>query len=155
MVGIDSMHASAGASSRRRYNLFLLLVAGLGGLLYGVDVGIIGGALPYLEATSHLTAAQLSVIVAAVLLGSVFSTLFAGIAGRLDGPQAADDSERSYFCGEHPGDCSLAGIWAAVFRTAAARRERRTDRRGGSAVSCGVPGGAEPRQRERASSNGC
>ncbi len=65
--------------SRRRYNLFLLLVAGLGGLLYGIDVGIIGGALPYLEATSKLTPAQLSIIVAAVLLGSVFSTLFAGL----------------------------------------------------------------------------
>jgi SP family myo-inositol transporter-like MFS transporter 13 len=61
------------------YSRFLLLVAGLGGLLYGVDVGIIGGALPYLEATSGLNAAQLSIIVAAVLLGSVFSTLFAGI----------------------------------------------------------------------------
>ncbi|MGC1462621.1 MAG: MFS transporter [Terracidiphilus sp.] len=64
--------------SIRRYNAFLLLVAGLGGLLYGIDVGIIGGALPYLEATSRLTASELSVIVAAVLLGSVFSTLFAG-----------------------------------------------------------------------------
>jgi MFS family permease len=67
------------SSEKHGYNLFLLLVAGLGGLLYGIDVGIIGGALPYLEATSHLTAAQLSVIVAAVLLGSVISTLFAGI----------------------------------------------------------------------------
>lgn len=63
----------------RRYNAILLFVAGLGGLLYGIDVGIIGGALPYLEATSGLTAAELSVIVAAVLLGSVFSTLFAGV----------------------------------------------------------------------------
>jgi len=60
------------------YNRFLLLVAGLGGLLYGVDVGIIAGALPYLEATSGLNAGQLSFIVAAVLLGSVISTLFAG-----------------------------------------------------------------------------
>jgi MFS family permease len=63
----------------RLYNRILLFVAGLGGLLYGIDVGIIGGALPYLEATSHLTPAQLSIIVAAVLLGSVFSTLFAGL----------------------------------------------------------------------------
>ena len=62
-----------------RYNSFLLLVAGLGGLLYGVDVGIIGGALPYLEATSHLNAGQLSIIVAAVLLGTVISTLVAGL----------------------------------------------------------------------------
>jgi MFS family permease len=60
------------------YNGFLLLVAGLGGLLYGVDVGIIAGALPYLEATSGLNAGQLSIVVAAVLLGSVISTLFAG-----------------------------------------------------------------------------
>src|SRR5437762_6367850 len=58
-----SMPSSQAARTR-----FLLLVAGLGGLLYGVDVGIIGGALPYLEATSHLNAGQLSIIVAAVLL---------------------------------------------------------------------------------------
>ncbi len=61
------------------YNRFLLVVAGLGGLLYGVDVGIIAGALPYLEATSGLNAGQLSIVVAAVLLGSVISTLFAGM----------------------------------------------------------------------------
>jgi MFS family permease len=61
------------------YNRFLLVVAGLGGLLYGVDVGIIAGALPYLEATSGLNRGELSIVVAAVLLGSVFSTLFAGL----------------------------------------------------------------------------
>src|SRR5215469_8237013 len=65
--------------SKVAYNRFLLLVAGLGGLLYGVDVGIVAGALPYLEATSGLNAGQLSIIVAAVLLGSVISTLFAGL----------------------------------------------------------------------------
>ncbi|MGA3263647.1 MAG: hypothetical protein ABSC47_06345 [Terracidiphilus sp.] len=70
--------APADAQAKRVYNLFILLAAGLGGLLYGLDLGIIGGALPYMEATSGLTAAQLSVIVAAVLLGSVISTLFAG-----------------------------------------------------------------------------
>src|ERR1700756_4770536 len=74
----DSLATSADRT-RQRYNLFLLLVAGLGGLLYGIDVGIIGGALPYLQATSHLDPAQLSIIVAAVLLGSVLSTLFAGL----------------------------------------------------------------------------
>src|SRR3974390_814556 len=67
------------ASSKAGYNRFLLLVAGLGGLLYGVDVGSIAGALPYLQATSRLNAGQLSTVVAAVLLGSVISTLFAGL----------------------------------------------------------------------------
>ena len=66
------------SNEKSGYNRFLLLVAGLGGLLYGVDVGIIAGALPYLEATSGLNAGQLSIIVASVLLGSVISTLFAG-----------------------------------------------------------------------------
>jgi sugar porter (SP) family MFS transporter len=73
----------ASPNAQTRYNRFLLFVAGLGGLLFGVDVGIIAGALPYLEATfkdaGHiLTAGQSSFIVAAVLLGGVFSTLFAG-----------------------------------------------------------------------------
>src|SRR5437660_6016559 len=70
---------SAAGSKRVFYNRFLLIVAGLGGLLYGVDVGIIAGALPYLEATSGLNAGQLSIVVAAGLLGSVISTLFAGL----------------------------------------------------------------------------
>ncbi len=78
-AGFTHVPARAFPAATRRYNAFLLLVAGLGGLLYGIDVGIIGGAVPYLQATSGLTASQLSFIVAAVLLGSVFSTLFSGL----------------------------------------------------------------------------
>jgi MFS transporter, SP family, solute carrier family 2 (myo-inositol transporter), member 13 len=66
-------------TAKQGYNRFLLVVAGLGGLLYGVDVGIISGALPYLQATSRLNAGQLSFIVAAVFLGGIVSTLFAGV----------------------------------------------------------------------------
>jgi len=71
--------SSANAARQITYNRLLLLVAGLGGLLYGVDVGIIASALPYLQATSGFNAGQLSFVVAAVLLGSVISTLFAGL----------------------------------------------------------------------------
>ncbi len=77
--GSTSRTPAAASAATRRYNTFLLLVSGLGGLLYGIDVGIIGGAYPYLEATSGFTPGQLSDVVAAVLLGSVFSTLFAGM----------------------------------------------------------------------------
>lgn len=79
MAGMSVTGTAALRNSKSGYNRFLLLVAGLGGLLYGVDVGIIAGALPYLEATSRLNAGQLSIVVAAVLLGSVISTLFAGL----------------------------------------------------------------------------
>jgi SP family myo-inositol transporter-like MFS transporter 13 len=78
-AGLPGQGGTVTSAAMRRYNAFLLLVAGLGGLLYGIDVGIIGGAVPYLQATSGLSPSQLSFIVAAVLLGSVFSTLFSGL----------------------------------------------------------------------------
>ena len=61
------------------YGRFLLFIAGMGGLLYGIDVGIIAGALLYLEKTISLTVGQTSFIVAAVLGGSMFSSLVAGV----------------------------------------------------------------------------
>src|SRR5262245_56334919 len=76
---VGSTKTAAASTGKNGFDRLLLLVAGLGGLLYGVDVGIISGALPYLEATSGLNAGQLSFIVAAVLLGSAISTLFAGV----------------------------------------------------------------------------
>jgi len=60
------------------YTYLLLSVAGLGGLLYGIDVGIISGALLYLEKTVDLTVSQTSILVAAVLGGSTLSSLIAG-----------------------------------------------------------------------------
>lgn len=47
--------------------------------LYGIDVGVISAALPYIQETSTYTPQQLAVVVAAVLLGSVISSLFAGV----------------------------------------------------------------------------
>ena len=79
------MNPGQNSVNKAGYNRFLLLVAGLGGLLYGIDVGIISGVLPYLQDTftlpggSLLTSQQISLVVAAVLLGTVISTLFAGL----------------------------------------------------------------------------
>ena len=80
-------------SKRLVFNMrYLLFIAGLGGLLYGIDVGIIAGALPYLESSASvawkLSAQQLSFVVAAVLLGSVLSSLFAGMLSDLFGRRA-------------------------------------------------------------------
>lgn len=81
-----NMAADALSSTNRSngwYVHFLLFIAGMGGLLYGIDVGIIAGALPYLESTAtvlwKLNTQQLGFIVAAVLLGSVISSFFAGM----------------------------------------------------------------------------
>jgi MFS family permease len=81
------------SASPARSTAYLLSIAGMGGLLYGIDVGIIAGALPYLESTASLAwklgAQELSFIVAAVLLGSVLSSLFAGALADLVGRRAA------------------------------------------------------------------
>ena len=72
-------------SSAVWYGRFLLFIAGMGGLLYGIDVGIIAAALLYLGKTINLTIEETSFIVAAVLGGSMFSSLVAGILADLFG----------------------------------------------------------------------
>ena len=67
------------------YNRFLLLVAGLGGLLYGIDIGIIDPALGYLGKTISMTEENKSVIVAAVLGGSMVASVIAGFFADLLG----------------------------------------------------------------------
>ena len=62
-----------------RYGRYLILIAGFGGLLYGIDVGIIAAALLYLGKTVNLTVQQTSIIVAAVLGGGMGSSLVAGV----------------------------------------------------------------------------
>ena len=82
---IETPKIPASAASYARY---LLIMAGLGGLLYGVDVGIIAAALPYIEQTSKYTQPELSLVVAAVLGGSVVSSLFAGLLADIFGRKA-------------------------------------------------------------------
>ena len=54
-------------ASVKSYALYLMVMAGLGGLLYGIDVGVIAAALPYIEETSTYTPQEISLVVAAVL----------------------------------------------------------------------------------------
>jgi MFS family permease len=59
--------------------LFLTAICGLGGLLYGIDIGIIDPALPYLHRATSLTEGQLSLVVAAVMGGSILGSVVAGM----------------------------------------------------------------------------
>ena len=56
----------------------ILIIAGLGGFLYGVDFGVIAAAEPYMKAMGAYTDAQISHIVGAVLLGGLVSSITAG-----------------------------------------------------------------------------
>ena len=65
--------------SVKGYAKFLLIMAGLGGLLYGVDVGVIAAALPYIERTSTFTQNEIGWIVGMALWGSLPSSMVAGL----------------------------------------------------------------------------
>lgn len=73
-----STAATAPAGQSSLYNKLLAAISGLGGLLYGIDIGIIAGALLYLDKTIKLTEQQTSLVVAAVLAGSAVSSIVAG-----------------------------------------------------------------------------
>ena len=73
------------ALSPRLYRRVLLLVASLGGLLYGIDIGIIAAALLYVGKTISLSIGETSLIVAAVLGGGMISSPAAGLLADLFG----------------------------------------------------------------------
>ncbi len=61
------------------YAKYLLVMAGLGGLIYGIDVGVIAAALPYIERTSTFNQNEIGWIVGMALWGSLPSSLVAGL----------------------------------------------------------------------------
>jgi len=66
-------------TTQKSYQWFLAVVSGLAGLLYGIDIGIIDPALPYLNRATSLSEGQLSLVVAAVLAGSILGSVVAGV----------------------------------------------------------------------------
>ena len=58
---------------------FLLAIGGLGGLLYGIDFGIIAVSMPYIKALGIYTDAEVSWIVGAVMFGGILASASAGV----------------------------------------------------------------------------
>lgn len=77
--------SSGGAPAKSWYLPFLILLSGMGGLLAGIDFGIIAGALVYLDKTIPMTAPQQGFMVAIYTFGGVIASLFAGTLADLLG----------------------------------------------------------------------
>lgn len=65
------------------------ITAALAGLLFGVDMGVISGALVFLAKDFSLTAAQQEMVVSAILVGAVIGSLCAGFISRHYGRRSA------------------------------------------------------------------
>jgi SP family galactose:H+ symporter-like MFS transporter len=58
---------------------FIGLTAALAGLLFGLDVGVISGALPFLKQDFQLSIGAEGAVVSALLWGAVIGTLISGM----------------------------------------------------------------------------
>jgi len=98
----------------KSYARYLLMMAGLGGLIYGIDVGVIAAALPYIMATSDYSSGEISQIVAAVLAGTVISSLFAGVLAEAFGRRAIMILAALLFTLSIPVICLSGGDFTAM-----------------------------------------
>jgi len=63
---------------RKLFSFFIMIFAAMGGILYGYDIGVISGALLFMQRDISLTPSEVSFIVAAVLGGGSIATLISG-----------------------------------------------------------------------------
>lgn len=61
-----------------RWVFVISILVGLGGILYGYDIGVVSGALLFIHKTIPMTPTQTGIMVGAVLGGSLVGTLIAG-----------------------------------------------------------------------------
>jgi MFS family permease len=79
------MMSSPSSGTRPGYLTCLFCIAGMGGLLAGIDYGIIAGALLYLDKTIPMTEGQQGFMVSIYVFGGLIASLFAGTLADLLG----------------------------------------------------------------------
>ncbi len=101
--------------AHRRYNRYLFSMCGLAGLLYGIDMGLIAAALPYIKETCKFSSAQLSSIVAAVMLGGIPGKMASAFVAERWGRLAAFRLTAIVFAVAVPFICFSGGSFTPMF----------------------------------------
>ena len=80
MVTINTESALTPRSLRdtRRMNMFVSVAAAVAGLLFGLDIGVIAGALPFITDHFVLTSRVQEWVVSSMMLGAAIGALFNG-----------------------------------------------------------------------------
>lgn len=73
-VAYDGDHQS----KVRRMNLFVSISAALAGLLFGLDIGVISGALPFITKHFQLTSHEQEWVVSSMMLGAAIGAICNG-----------------------------------------------------------------------------
>ncbi len=94
---------------------FLLSIGGLGGLLYGIDFGVIAAAMPYLKTMGVFTDSQVSLIVGAVMLGGLVASLTAGQLAEWFGRRRMICAGAALFLAAVPIVCLSTRLFALMY----------------------------------------
>ena len=94
---------------------FLLVIGGLGGLLYGIDFGVIAAAMPYLKTMGVFTDSQVSLIVGAVMLGGLVASLTAGMLAEWLGRRRMIVAAAALFLAAVPVVCFSTRFFALMY----------------------------------------
>ncbi|MBS1087906.1 sugar porter family MFS transporter [Gluconobacter wancherniae] len=81
MVGIAAVRNDVAAGQAQRSTkraTALGILAALAGLMFGLDTGVVAGALPFISTDFHATDALQGWIVSSMMAGAAFGSLFAG-----------------------------------------------------------------------------
>ncbi len=73
---MNASHISG--KKQNRFTWFVCMMAALSGLLFGLDIGVIAGALPFLSKDLHMTNHQQEWVVSAMMFGAAIGALAAG-----------------------------------------------------------------------------
>lgn len=94
---------------------YILAIAGLGGFLYGVDFGVIAAAEPYLMAMGIYSGMKVSLIVGAVMMGGLLSSLTAGVLCDLIGRKKMIVVSAAMFLAAIPVVCLSLDCFSVLF----------------------------------------
>lgn len=73
------MPASVSRGKKRPQIIWICLLAALAGLLFGLDIGVISGALPLIAKEYNLIDSQQEWIVSSMMVGAAAATLCSGV----------------------------------------------------------------------------
>jgi SP family galactose:H+ symporter-like MFS transporter len=74
-----SVTASNGPAQGERFVRIAVIIASLGGMLFGYDTGVISGAILFLKQAFNLSSTMQELVVSAVLIGAVIGAVVGGI----------------------------------------------------------------------------
>ncbi len=96
------------------YLYFVCFAAALGGLMFGFDIGIVSGAVPFIQSYFHLDELQLGWAVSSLLLGCIIGSMISGILSDHYGRKKVLISVALFFAASSLGAALSHEVWQFV-----------------------------------------